>query len=299
MALTLRAIDIVKEKYEVNEKRIYVCGDSGGGRISSMVAPLYPEIIKGAIYSIGCDFWDTVKSQGNYYYPGFLTRNPNIKVDFLNINKIKKNSFVFLTGDFDGNMEQTKANYKAYLQNGIKNCAYIQVKDMGHSYPPFEYWLVAFAYLDGKDLKDAINEYERMVNVSFVEGSGKKGKWMQDEAFMSLRLIPYKKFILSKKDKDILLGSWNGLLEIPGSSLTVVFRFKMTEDGEFVGFLDSPDQGGFNIPVPGIEMEDDTVTIKVGNLHAEFKGKITGDAIVGELKQGPQPLPLTIKKGEI
>ena len=149
MALTLRAIDIVIDKYKVDMKRIYVCGDSGGGRVSSFIAPLYPEIIKGAIYSIGCDFWDTIKMEGDNYYPGFLCPIPGIKVDFLKIKKIRKNRFVFLTGDFDANRAQTKANYKAYLESGIQNCAYIQVKDMGHAYPPPEYWQAAFAYLDG------------------------------------------------------------------------------------------------------------------------------------------------------
>lgn len=45
---------------------------------------------------------------------------------------------------------------------------------MGHSYPSLEYWQAAFAYLDGKDLKDAIKENECMLNVSFKEDSGKK-----------------------------------------------------------------------------------------------------------------------------
>jgi hypothetical protein len=78
------------------------------------------------------------------------------------LERIKRNRFVFLTGDFDANREQTIANYKAYLRSGIKNCAYIQVKDMGHAYPPLAYWQVAFSYLDGKDLKNAFKENERI-----------------------------------------------------------------------------------------------------------------------------------------
>ena len=101
-----------------------------------------------------------------------------------------------------------------------------------------------------------------------------------------------------KGDKENLLGSWNGQLETPVTSLTVVFRFEMTKDGELVGFTDSPDQGAFGIPVTDIEIEDGTVTIKVSTLQAEYTGKMAGDEIVGEFKQGPQPLPLTLKKGE-
>jgi hypothetical protein len=117
-------------------------------------------------------------------------------------------------------------------------------------------------------------------------------------SFLLIVCCAHASTTLSKEDQEKLLGSWNGKLETPGGSLTAVFRFEMTKEGEFVGFMDSPDQGGYNIPVTGIEIEDGTVTIKVSSLQAEYKGKMTGDEIVGEFKQGPQPLPLTLKKGE-
>jgi len=149
IALTLRAIDIAKERCKVDPKRIYVCGDSGGGRISSMVAPLYPELITGAIYSIGCNYWSSVKAGGNKYWRGFLGSRgvPS------GIARIRKNRYVFITGDTDANMPQTKAYHKAYIASGVKNCMYVQVKGMGHSHPPLKYWREAFEYLDGNDAK--------------------------------------------------------------------------------------------------------------------------------------------------
>ncbi|MDP6634314.1 MAG: hypothetical protein QGG42_05415 [Phycisphaerae bacterium] len=151
IALTLRAIDIVKERYKINHKRVYVCGDSGGGRISSMVAPLYPETITGAIYSIGCNYWSNVRAEGNKYWRGFL----GTRAVLPGMTEVRKNRYVFLTGDSDANMPQTKANHKAYIRSGVKNCVYVQVKGMGHSSPPPEYWQAAFAYLDGKTSKIA------------------------------------------------------------------------------------------------------------------------------------------------
>ncbi len=101
-----------------------------------------------------------------------------------------------------------------------------------------------------------------------------------------------------KDEKEKLLGSWNGRLETPGGSLTVVYRFEMTEGGKFVGFGDSPDQGAFDIPVTDTEIENGTVTIKVSSLQAEYKGKMAGDEIVGEFTQMGRSLPLTLKKGK-
>lgn len=101
-----------------------------------------------------------------------------------------------------------------------------------------------------------------------------------------------------KDEKEKLLGSWIGQLETPDNSLTVVFRFEMNKDGEFVGFTDSPDQGGFGIPVTETAIEEGTVDIKVSSLQAEYKGKMAGDEIVGEFTQGGMSFPLTLRKGE-
>jgi len=153
LGLTLRAIDIVKEGHKVNAKRIYVCGDSGGGRVSSIVAPMYPELIKGAIYSIGCSYWRNIPSGPKKHWRGFLgPRKVPPK-----IAQVRKNRFVFITGDADYNLLPVKATYKAYLASGVKNCVYVQVKGMGHSHPPLKYWQAAFTYLDGTDMKGAGN----------------------------------------------------------------------------------------------------------------------------------------------
>jgi hypothetical protein len=124
------------------------------------------------------------------------------------------------------------------------------------------------------------------------------GKWKQEGQSFPLSLSPYQKPTLSKKDMNKLLGSWNGKLTIPGGSLTVVFRFEMSEKGDFAGFLDSPDQGGFGIPVTDMEMSDGSISLKIPSIKGEYKGKLAANEIVGEFKQLGTPLSLTLKKGE-
>ena len=143
------------------------------------------------------------------------------------------------------------------------------------------------------EVAELSGSYDGVVRDRKIEGS-----WTQEGSSMPLDLVPYVKPTLSAEDKEKLLGSWNGKLEFPGGSLTIVYRFEMGDGGEFKGFLDSPDQGGFGIPVSDMEMEDGTLTVTVSRLRAEYKGKIAGDEIVGEFKQGPQLIPLTLKRGE-
>lgn len=102
----------------------------------------------------------------------------------------------------------------------------------------------------------------------------------------------------STDEQEKLLGSWNGQLKTPNGSLTVVLRFQKTKDGKFVGFTDSPDQGGYGIPVSSTEVVDSTVTIKVSRLQARYEGKMANDEMVGKFTQMGKSYPLTLKKGK-
>ncbi len=151
-------------------------------------------------------------------------------------------------------------------------------------------------FSDGKlklDVTDLSGAYEGVLKNGIFEGN-----WKQEGTSIPLNLNPYEKPVLSKSDMEKLAGSWYGPLKIPTGDLTVVFRFEIKENGEYKAFLDSPDQGAADIPVSDVELADGTLILKIQAVQAEYKGKITGDTIVGEFKQGGQPLPLTLKKGE-
>jgi len=143
------------------------------------------------------------------------------------------------------------------------------------------------------DVTDLSGSYEGTLKDGKFEGN-----WMQEGTSIPLNLKPYEKPVLSKEDMEKLVGQWHGPLKIPTGDLTLVLRFEMKEKGELKAFLDSPDQGATGIPVSDVELVDDTLSIKVSVANVEYKGKITGDEIVGEFKQGGQGIPLTLKKGE-
>jgi hypothetical protein len=138
----------------------------------------------------------------------------------------------------------------------------------------------------------------------FYEGvlkNGKiDGKWKQEGSSFPLMLSSYAKPTFSKKDMDTLLGSWNGKLAIPGGTLTAIFRFEMSQKGEFVGFSDWPDNGGYGAPIADMEISDGNLSLKIPIINGEYKGKFTDNKIIGELRKPeiPVPLPLTLEKGE-
>jgi hypothetical protein len=156
-------------------------------------------------------------------WQGKLVTSPGAEmtIQFIITQDAKGSYSVVLNSPDDGGIKNVKANSVVYNSGNLK----LDVTDVSGSF-------------DG------------------VFKNGKiDGKWKQEGTSFPLILSPYEKPTLSKKDKDTLLGAWNGKLTIPGGSLTVVLRFEMTEKGDFAGFLDSPDQGGYGIPVTDMEMK--------------------------------------------
>jgi len=103
---------------------------------------------------------------------------------------------------------------------------------------------------------------------------------------------------LSKADMERLAGEWYGPFNPPNGNWMMVFRFELKEDGEFNAFVNAPAQGDKWGPVSEIELVDGNLTLHLAYIGAKYKGKITGDKIVGEWRQGPETIPLNLKKGQ-
>ncbi|EDM25529.1 hypothetical protein LNTAR_23709 [Lentisphaera araneosa HTCC2155] len=128
ISMALWGIDKLKEIYNIDADRIFVSGMSGGGRVSSIAAALFPEIYKGAIYQCGCNFMhNNEKSQ---------------------ISKMQENYFYFLTGDGDFNLEDTQRVHKKYTDAKILNTKIHVQKNHKHRTLPTEVLDKALAYID-------------------------------------------------------------------------------------------------------------------------------------------------------
>lgn len=132
--LAIDAVFNMSKLYNIDKDRIFISGNSGGGRCASMLGIVFPDVFTGgAYYIIGCNFYDDVRPKGEYVYAGFWG-----KKDVKKIAMAKDHYFVFLTGTKDFNREQTQLFYEAYKKDNFKHCKYIEVPDMGHTIPPAE-----------------------------------------------------------------------------------------------------------------------------------------------------------------
>jgi len=93
---------------------------------------------------------------------------------------------------------------------------------------------------------------------------------------------------------------WEGKLCFGTTTLKVVLKSSLKEDGTREAFLDSPDQGAYNIPASSVTITDDSVKFEVSSIGAYYTGEIKKDSMtaVGKFKQGMANLDLLLKKVE-
>jgi hypothetical protein len=98
-----------------------------------------------------------------------------------------------------------------------------------------------------------------------------------------------------------LSGDWEGTLQITTPqgqqvSLPLVLHIRTNENSDMVGSIDSPNQHASGIPVTEATSSAGKVVLKVGALNAEYHADLSGNTLVGQWMQGPNTLPLTLKK---
>jgi hypothetical protein len=106
---------------------------------------------------------------------------------------------------------------------------------------------------------------------------------------------------LTSEQYATLSGKWNGKLEITAPdgqkrSLAIVLRFETNSGGQYVAFMDSPDQKATGIAVNEVTMVGDTFTAKVDQIKGTYTGKLAGKTLTGTWSQGPGTNPLVLTK---
>jgi len=93
-------------------------------------------------------------------------------------------------------------------------------------------------------------------------------------------------------------GTWLGTLQLEGASLRIVFNIARSTEGGFTGTADSPDQGGFGIPLTRVEVVANRVTLRIASIDLVFSGELSADglSISGSLVQGGDAYALVLKK---
>ena len=88
-----------------------------------------------------------------------------------------------------------------------------------------------------------------------------------------------------------ITGQWNGVLNVQGISLRIVFHVNKTDEG-YTSTMDSPDQGATGLPVTSTTFDGSKLTLTVANIV--YEGEFKNDSVVGIFKQGGLSIPMNM-----
>jgi len=148
LRLAIDAVFNMKQRYAIDENRIYVGGISGGGRAGSMCATAFSDVfIGGGFFICGVNYFRDipVPDKKNELWPAQFRAPANP----LLTEQKRFSRFVLLTGDNDFNLTNTTAVFNSgFLKDGYKYATLLQVPGMGHGLPNAEWFEKGIVALD-------------------------------------------------------------------------------------------------------------------------------------------------------
>ncbi|MEM7051043.1 MAG: alpha/beta fold hydrolase, partial [Acidobacteriota bacterium] len=97
-----------------------------------------------------------------------------------------------------------------------------------------------------------------------------------------------------------LADTWSGILEPPGAQLRLLFEISQQDDA-LTGRLVSVDQNNVSFPLDRIALDERAVRLEASAVKIVFVGTLSkdGDRLTGHLQQGPEKLPLELRRGVV
>ena len=135
----------MRERFTIDERRVYVSGFSGGGRVASMLGVAYADMFTGVASFMGVNFYTDLPSADakKLYPPQFI---PDEQV--LEIAK-RRSRFALVSSEKDFNRADTRIVWEqGFKKEGFPTVAYLEVPGIGHSLPPAEWLEKALQFLD-------------------------------------------------------------------------------------------------------------------------------------------------------
>ncbi len=143
MRLAVVANAGMRERFNVDPRRVYVSGFSGGGRVASMLGVAYADMFTGAAPFMGVNFYEDIRDGKNAFGANFI---PDPQV--LAIAR-KSGRYALVTGEKDFNRANTKAVFEqGYRKEGFANVTYLEAPGVAHAPPPAPWLERALEFLD-------------------------------------------------------------------------------------------------------------------------------------------------------
>lgn len=142
--LAIDANHNLRQRYNIDGRRVYVSGFSGGSRVASMLGIAWGDMFSGTVCCMGVNFYTEIKAPDEKVYG--LSYLPNEEL----LPLVKKSCrYSLITGEKDFNLPNTKGVFEnGFQKEGFQNAQILEVPSHGHKLPPVEWLEKAIEFLD-------------------------------------------------------------------------------------------------------------------------------------------------------
>lgn len=151
--LAVAANIAMRERFNVDARRVFLSGHSGGGRVASMVGVAYADMFSGTMPFMGVNFYEDIPAGD-----GKTTYGANfIPDDEVLVIAKKFCRYALMTGEKDFNRAGTKTVFEqGFKKEGFANVTYLEAPGVAHNLPPAKWLEQGLDFLDmGKGVKPA------------------------------------------------------------------------------------------------------------------------------------------------
>ena len=134
----------MRQLYQIDGRRVYVSGFSGGSRVASMLGVAWGDMFSGTICCMGVNFYTDVEAPDGKVYG--LSYIPNDQL----LPMVKKACrYSLITGEKDFNLANTKgAHENGFVKEGFSNAQILEIPQHGHKPPPADWLEKAIEFVD-------------------------------------------------------------------------------------------------------------------------------------------------------
>jgi hypothetical protein len=93
-----------------------------------------------------------------------------------------------------------------------------------------------------------------------------------------------------------LEGSWEGAVDVDGTTLRLVLKLANGTDGAATGTLVSVDQGGVEVPIAAVIQTGAQLKLLLPTIAGTYEGALKDGQLTGTWTQGPRSWPLVLKR---
>ena len=141
--LVFDAVANARQRYHIDDERIYITGMSGGGKVSSVLMMCFPDIFRGAIPIVGFGTYSQLEDQwGKHHYAYFAKPKHTL------LELAKSHRMALMGGPPDFNYDEMVLRQEHLEADGFEEIRFFSYPDMAHQMPTPQRFLDALRWID-------------------------------------------------------------------------------------------------------------------------------------------------------